>query len=77
MAIYFRDIFFSFLLESTLTVSNFSPSDSLPVSLMQPPQEPRLLGFVSKRREGELCFLIRFLGSGNSLKTNKQTKKTA
>lgn len=34
MVIYFRDIFFSFLLKSTWTVSNFSLSDNLPVSLM-------------------------------------------
>lgn len=51
MAIYFRVIFFSFLLKRTLTVPNFSPSDSFPVSPMPPPQEPGLLGFVSKRKE--------------------------
>lgn len=54
--IYLRDIFFSFLLESTLRESTSVHQTASQVSLMQPPQEPRLLGFVSKRREGKLHF---------------------
>lgn len=60
--IYLRDIFFSFLLESTLTESNFSPSDSLSSKSYATTPRTQAAGICFQKERRKASFFMRFLG---------------